>query len=173
MNINGRNGLACTTAIEDLSGEVRITPLPQIIIDIFNYIAVARVVLHGLRGALHVHHTHPRTARDCQGNHLRISGQPGYIVDDLDSLCQSSLCHGSLGSVDRHGHARFGCKPPNDICHPCEFFGLAHRIRVGPRTLAPDIEDIHSLSEHLFGACEGALEVGIASAVVKTVRREI
>ena len=29
MNINGRNGLACTMAIEDLAGEVRITPLPH------------------------------------------------------------------------------------------------------------------------------------------------
>ena len=29
MNINGRNGLACTTAIEDLPGDVRITPLPN------------------------------------------------------------------------------------------------------------------------------------------------
>ena len=29
MNINGRNGLACTTAIEDLKGDVRITPLPH------------------------------------------------------------------------------------------------------------------------------------------------
>ena len=29
MNMNGRNGLACTTAIEDLDGEVRITPLPH------------------------------------------------------------------------------------------------------------------------------------------------
>ena len=29
MNINGRNGLACTTAIEDCKGEVRITPLPH------------------------------------------------------------------------------------------------------------------------------------------------
>ena len=29
MNINGRNGLACTTAIEDLPGDVRITPLPH------------------------------------------------------------------------------------------------------------------------------------------------
>ena len=29
MNINGKNGLACTTAIEDLKGEVRITPLPH------------------------------------------------------------------------------------------------------------------------------------------------
>jgi succinate dehydrogenase / fumarate reductase, iron-sulfur subunit len=28
MNMAGRNGLACTTAIEDLKGEVRITPLP-------------------------------------------------------------------------------------------------------------------------------------------------
>ncbi|MFP5396433.1 MAG: succinate dehydrogenase iron-sulfur subunit [Alphaproteobacteria bacterium] len=28
MNMNGRNGLACTTAIEDLAGEIRITPLP-------------------------------------------------------------------------------------------------------------------------------------------------
>src|SRR5579875_2421756 len=28
MNLNGRNGLACTTAIEDLPGEIRITPLP-------------------------------------------------------------------------------------------------------------------------------------------------
>lgn len=28
MNMDGRNGLACTTAIADLSGEVRITPLP-------------------------------------------------------------------------------------------------------------------------------------------------
>jgi succinate dehydrogenase / fumarate reductase iron-sulfur subunit len=28
MNMDGRNGLACTTAIEDLNGEVRITPLP-------------------------------------------------------------------------------------------------------------------------------------------------
>ncbi len=28
MNLNGANGLACTTAIEDLKGEVRITPLP-------------------------------------------------------------------------------------------------------------------------------------------------
>jgi succinate dehydrogenase / fumarate reductase iron-sulfur subunit len=28
-NMNGRNGLACTTAIEDLKGEVRITPLPH------------------------------------------------------------------------------------------------------------------------------------------------
>ncbi|RJY08599.1 succinate dehydrogenase iron-sulfur subunit [Aurantiacibacter aquimixticola] len=29
MNLNGKNGLACTTAIEDLSGEIRITPLPH------------------------------------------------------------------------------------------------------------------------------------------------
>ena len=29
MNMNGKNGLACTTAIEDLKGEVRITPLPS------------------------------------------------------------------------------------------------------------------------------------------------
>ena len=29
MNLNGRNGLACTTAIEDLKGEIRITPLPH------------------------------------------------------------------------------------------------------------------------------------------------
>ncbi len=29
MNMNGRNGLACTTAIEDIKGEVRITPLPH------------------------------------------------------------------------------------------------------------------------------------------------
>ena len=29
MNMNGRNGLACTTAIEDLKDEVRITPLPH------------------------------------------------------------------------------------------------------------------------------------------------
>ena len=29
MNMNGRNGLACTTAMEDLSGEIRVTPLPH------------------------------------------------------------------------------------------------------------------------------------------------
>ncbi len=29
MNMNGKNGLACTTAIDDLKGEVRITPLPH------------------------------------------------------------------------------------------------------------------------------------------------
>ena len=29
MNMNGRNGLACTTSIEDLKGEIRITPLPH------------------------------------------------------------------------------------------------------------------------------------------------
>jgi succinate dehydrogenase / fumarate reductase iron-sulfur subunit len=29
MNINGRNGLACTTAIEDYRGDVQITPLPH------------------------------------------------------------------------------------------------------------------------------------------------
>jgi succinate dehydrogenase / fumarate reductase iron-sulfur subunit len=29
MNMEGRNGLACTTAIEDLKGEVQITPLPH------------------------------------------------------------------------------------------------------------------------------------------------
>jgi len=29
MNMEGRNGLACTTAISDLKGEVRITPLPH------------------------------------------------------------------------------------------------------------------------------------------------
>lgn len=29
MNINGRNGLACTMAIEDLRGDIRITPLPH------------------------------------------------------------------------------------------------------------------------------------------------
>jgi succinate dehydrogenase / fumarate reductase, iron-sulfur subunit len=29
MNMGGRNGLACTTAIEDLKGEVQITPLPH------------------------------------------------------------------------------------------------------------------------------------------------
>jgi succinate dehydrogenase / fumarate reductase iron-sulfur subunit len=36
MNIDGKNGLACTTAIEDLKGEVRITPLPamQVIKDL-------------------------------------------------------------------------------------------------------------------------------------------
>jgi succinate dehydrogenase / fumarate reductase iron-sulfur subunit len=30
MNMEGRNGLACTTAIADLKGEVRITPLPHL-----------------------------------------------------------------------------------------------------------------------------------------------
>ncbi len=29
MNLNGKNGLACTTAIDDLKGEIRITPLPH------------------------------------------------------------------------------------------------------------------------------------------------
>ena len=29
MNLNGKNGLACTTAIEDLPGDIRITPLPH------------------------------------------------------------------------------------------------------------------------------------------------
>src|SRR6188768_529209 len=29
MNMDGRNGLACTTAIEDLKGDIRITPLPH------------------------------------------------------------------------------------------------------------------------------------------------
>jgi succinate dehydrogenase / fumarate reductase iron-sulfur subunit len=29
MNLNGSNGLACTTSIEDLPGEIRITPLPH------------------------------------------------------------------------------------------------------------------------------------------------
>ena len=29
MNMNGKNGLACTTAIEDCKGDVRITPLPH------------------------------------------------------------------------------------------------------------------------------------------------
>ena len=29
MNMNGKNGLACTTAIADLKGQVRITPLPH------------------------------------------------------------------------------------------------------------------------------------------------
>jgi succinate dehydrogenase / fumarate reductase iron-sulfur subunit len=29
MNLNGRNGLACTTSMEDLKGEIRITPLPH------------------------------------------------------------------------------------------------------------------------------------------------
>ena len=29
MNLNGKNGLACTTAIGDLKGEIRITPLPH------------------------------------------------------------------------------------------------------------------------------------------------
>ncbi|MGE0775274.1 MAG: 2Fe-2S iron-sulfur cluster-binding protein, partial [Sphingomonadaceae bacterium] len=29
MNMDGKNGLACTTAIEDLGKEVRITPLPH------------------------------------------------------------------------------------------------------------------------------------------------
>lgn len=29
MNIGGKNGLACTTAMEDVSGEIRITPLPH------------------------------------------------------------------------------------------------------------------------------------------------
>jgi len=28
MNMNGKNGLACTTAIEDMKGDIRITPLP-------------------------------------------------------------------------------------------------------------------------------------------------
>jgi len=29
MNMNGKNGLACTTAIEDMGGDIRITPLPH------------------------------------------------------------------------------------------------------------------------------------------------
>ncbi|MDA7787770.1 succinate dehydrogenase iron-sulfur subunit [Sphingomonadaceae bacterium] len=29
MNLNGANGLACTTAMDDLKGEIRITPLPH------------------------------------------------------------------------------------------------------------------------------------------------
>ena len=29
MNMNGRNGLACTTSIDDLKGDIRITPLPH------------------------------------------------------------------------------------------------------------------------------------------------
>ncbi|TPG13275.1 succinate dehydrogenase iron-sulfur subunit [Sphingomonas koreensis] len=29
MNLDGKNGLACTTAIEDIGGDIRITPLPH------------------------------------------------------------------------------------------------------------------------------------------------
>ena len=30
MNMDGKNGLACTTAIEDIKGDIKITPLPAL-----------------------------------------------------------------------------------------------------------------------------------------------
>ena len=66
MNMDGRNGLACTTAIEDLKGEVQITPLP--------HMDVVKDLVPDLTHAYAQYALDPAVAEDASARRRRASG---------------------------------------------------------------------------------------------------
>ena len=66
MNMDGRNGLACTTAIEDLKGDVQITPLP--------HMEVVKDLVPDLTHAYAQYALDPAVAEDGRARRRRASG---------------------------------------------------------------------------------------------------
>ena len=111
MNMDGRNGLACTTAIEDLKGEVQITPLP--------HMDVVKDLVPDLTHAYAQYALDPAVAEDVEPGARRASGcsRPRTARSSTASTNASSASAArpaarATGGIRTTSSARRSCSRP-------------------------------------------------------------
>ena len=105
-------------------------------------VGVGGVVLHGLRRSLHVHGADAGLSFESNGNHLRVTRQPGNVIDDFGSGGNGGAGDGGFGGVD--GEESVGAGAMEHFDHgndAAQLLVSSKRRGIGPGALAADVQD--------------------------------
>src|SRR5688500_17367245 len=111
--------------------EQDITALRKVRENLLDDIAIAWIILHGLRRTLHVHGAAADARADRQWDHFRVAGQAGHAVDDLRSGIYGRLSDDSLARIDRDWLRGLATYALNNRYHTTQLILCGHRFRIG------------------------------------------
>ena len=151
----------------------KVAALRQVGQHFFKQVRILRFLLHGARGALHVHQ-HQRGV--VGGGDLRqagIAAQGGDVVDDMSALPQGPFGDFALGGIDGDQPPSFPGQPAQHRRDPLPLGGGIQRRSTRAGALAPDIDDIRAGGQHRFGLNHCAPRIKVAPAVAEGIRGNV
>ena len=143
----------------DRGGNQRIATTAKIVGNIGHHVVVGRILLHGARRALHVHHTDARCRFCCQRQHPRITLQARNVVDDLSTGLNRFLRDDGLGRIDRDRYRHLLGEPGDHGNDATSLFLDVDRFGIGSRTLPTHVEDLGPVFDKLQGVVHCLLKL--------------
>ena len=135
-------------------------------------VAVAGLLLHRLRRALHVAQHDPRVLPGNDRARLRIVGECADIVHDPRARCERGVHHRRTSGIDRDQKPVIGQRT-NHGNHPAHLLRLARRLRAGPGRFAADIDDVGAGFSHGKSVRRGVVPIGEIAAIGEAVRSHV
>jgi len=157
----------------DAHFDQNIAALFEVAVDIFDDIVVARVVLHGLGRALHVHGTNGGLGFGGESWHGWVAFEAGDVVDDFCPGFDSSFSNFGFGGVDRYREINTAGEGFDDGDDTVEFLLSGDGIGMGPSAFAADVEDVCAVVGQLEGLLNRCLGREELTAVGKTIGSDV
>ena len=114
-----------------------------------HHVVVVRVLLHRLRGALHVHRDVACARRGDRAPHLGVRAMGGDVVDQTRAGVQRGAGHGGFHRVDRDRRFDLLNQRPDDGQHPSQLLRFVHRPGVRSRGLTAHVQEVRTLGREL------------------------
>ncbi len=134
---------------------------------------VTRILLHGLRRALHVHANVTGANLGDHFPHCVVAAVRRHVVDDAGAGGERGARNGGFHRVNRKRNFRLGRKFFDDWKNAAQFFGFIHRFRAGPRGFAADVQNLRALRDQFQRVGDGFSRIKKFSAVGKGIRRDV
>ena len=132
------------------------------------------VLLHGVGFGGRMHQAVRNLPFPDGGNHFRIEGAAGDIVDHAGARLQSSVGHGGTVGVDgEHRLREVGTNGSHRLHNPRNllFFGNFQRVRA--RGHRPDVNDVAALRKDLRGTFQNSCLCRIFPSVIERIFRDV
>ena len=158
-------------AIDAELGQAR-EPVGEVVDQVAGHVGVARVLLHGLRLAQHMHQHDGGTRLRGDTRAIGITGQRSHVVDDGGTRRHRLPHHRSMTRVDGYDGAGLAQRPH----HGQHARGLVlRRDRRGawPGGFTADVDDVGAGRQHGPAVVDRCRRIGEIAAVGETVRRHV
>lgn len=136
-------------------------------------VVVSGILLHGGRGATHVHDDKAGGAFGGDLDHARIATEAGDVIDDVGSGGDGGAGDGGFHGVDGEEGSGLGADGTDDGDDAADFFFSGDGVGTGAGGLATEVKDISAFGEEVEGVFDGATGVEEATAVGEGVRGDI
>ena len=131
--------------------------------DLFDHVAIRRLILHGPGLTEHVHDDQPSLRRGGQGHHRGVP-ESTHVVDDLGAGAESSTRHFGFHRVDRH-HSAPVCQRLDNRHHPGQLVLGRHWLSTRARGLATNVDDLGPLVDESQRVVDCSFGTGQRAAI--------